>query len=478
MKSKVLIVAAYLIIASGTGKLFAQQEFNTCGYAEQLRKLIQKNPTIVTQMDAFQKYQAEYIAKQKVSKMPASQQYIIPVVFHVLHNYGPENITDAQIIQAVSIINRDYNKKNADTISVRSPFNNIIANCDFEFRLARIDPKGNCTNGIEHIQTAQTYMGDDAAKFSQWPRDKYMNIWVSNTLPTAGQAAYAFQPPSVSGISSPLDGIMCLYTYVGDNGTSNPSNSRTLTHELGHSLGLSHTWGNTNNPEVACGDDGIADTPPTQGDNPGCKNPLNFTCSKKTMSKTYTFDSVNVSSGTTDPTPIIPGAVDSTILTFGSFTANNVSVNPTSSKLFEYSGWGTGATDGDTTYANLTGSIDVTKYYEVTLTAKYARAIDLSALNFYFHRSATGPRTFSVRSSRDNYATNLVPTVTGTLISTRSVNTFFSRFDTSLTITGCTVNLPAGYNTNLPLTFRFYGWNAEDIAGSFGIDNVNFVIDG
>ena len=62
-----------------------------------------------------------------------------------------------------------------------------------------------------------------------------------------------------------VDGVIALSTYVGSIGTSSPTNSRTLTHEIGHFFNLQHVWGNTNAPGVACGDDGVSDTPITKG---------------------------------------------------------------------------------------------------------------------------------------------------------------------------------------------------------------------
>ena len=70
-----------------------------------------------------------------------------------------------------------------------------------------------------------------------------------------------------------MDGIMMLHHYTGDNGTSNVYNSRTLTHEIGHYLGLPHTWGGTNDPGLpgnCADDDGIEDTPNTIGSNLNC----------------------------------------------------------------------------------------------------------------------------------------------------------------------------------------------------------------
>jgi PKD repeat protein len=80
-----------------------------------------------------------------------------------------------------------------------------------------------------------------------------------------GVAGYAFYPSAVQGIFAPYDGVMILSDYIGSIGTSSPGTSRALTHEIGHYLNLPHTWGSTNNPGVACGDDGIFDTPATKG---------------------------------------------------------------------------------------------------------------------------------------------------------------------------------------------------------------------
>jgi len=74
--------------------------------------------------------------------------YKIPVVFHVLHNGGEENISREQILDAVAIMNRDYRLQNADANTVHFDFNaaNPSAVCqpsdvEVEFVLATKDPK-------------------------------------------------------------------------------------------------------------------------------------------------------------------------------------------------------------------------------------------------------------------------------------------------------------------------------------------------
>jgi PKD repeat protein len=190
--------------------------------------------------------------------------YTIPVVFHILHLYGTENISDAQIFDAMEVINRDFNKQNADTANTIGAFAGIAANVGIEFKLAKLDPQGNCTNGIDRIYSAYTNVGDEDAKLNQWPRNKYLNIWVVKDI-SSGAAGYS-QYPSNFGAAS--DGIMILHTYVGSIGTGSPSRSRALTHEIGHWLNLAHPWGNSNTPGVASNcniDDGVTDTPNTIG---------------------------------------------------------------------------------------------------------------------------------------------------------------------------------------------------------------------
>ena len=196
--------------------------------------------------------------------------YIIPVVFHVLHNYGGENISKDQILDAVRILNNDYKKLNADTVNIIPEFQGIAANVHIEFRLAQLDPNGNCTDGIVRTVTNETNNANDDTKLLSpaWPRNKYLNIWTAANL-ESGAAGYSFYPSSVAGSwGASIDGVMILSTYVGSIGTGNTGTSRALTHEVGHYLNLPHTWGNSNQPGLAsnCGiDDGISDTPNTIG---------------------------------------------------------------------------------------------------------------------------------------------------------------------------------------------------------------------
>ncbi|HEY6162297.1 MAG TPA: M43 family zinc metalloprotease [Bacteroidia bacterium] len=197
---------------------------------------------------------------------------IIPVVVHILHEYGPENINDLQVRDAINVLNEDFGGRNADTSIVIAPYKPLIANCNIQFRLATKDPNGNCTNGIEHIYTHNTAYGDDAAKISQWPRDRYLNIWVVKTVNPGnneGLAGFAYEPSLVTGPDYNKDGIMINNAFFGSIGTASVSTRHVITHLAGHYLGLLHPDGGN-----ACMDgDGIADTPPTSMNPPRPCNP-------------------------------------------------------------------------------------------------------------------------------------------------------------------------------------------------------------
>lgn len=198
----------------------------------------------------------------------SAPKYIIPVVFHIIHQYGIENISDEQVKDAIRTLNEDFRKRNADTVNTIPLFKPIAADCEIEFRLAQKDPNGNPTNGIERIASVYTNLGNDSSKLNPWPRSMYLNVWVTKFV-KGGFAAYANYP----GTATDKDGILSLHTYIGAIGTANVLRSHTLSHEVAHWLNIQHVWGNTNAPEVKCGDDGVSDTPETKGHNNNC--PLN-----------------------------------------------------------------------------------------------------------------------------------------------------------------------------------------------------------
>ncbi len=470
MKSKYLklaLLSAVICLAQiNTAK--AQDPNIPCGTDQKNEEMMLQHPEL---RQAYIDYVNSLTQATNQKGTRSTTLYTIPIVFHIIHINGTENVSDASVIAQVNRLNTDFAKLNTDFTSNPPYFQSIGGDALIQFKLAKLDPNGNCTNGIERIYSHKTLNAGERSKLNQWPRDKYFNVWVINTLEvdpgTVGLVlAYATFPSSVNTFGFPSDGVIMRSDQV--NGTS-----RTLTHEVGHWLGLEHTWGNTQVATV-CGDDNVNDTPITKGHFSTCPA-YDFFCDNTVLTSTYAFSGVTTGSGTTDPTSA-PYVADSS-MTFSSFTATGVSSNSSSANMFNYSDWGTGAANGETVYASLTGAINTGKYYQFTVTPNPNVAMSLTSLTFGFQRDSTGVRTYAVRSNvGGSYLTNLPSSISPTNpnLSVQTGNVFFCNFDTTISITGSRVTLSgAGFTgTSSPITFRIYGFNAEDTIGGFSIDNV------
>jgi PKD repeat protein len=264
---KTLLVIALGIASTG---IFAQEEHLNCGERENRVRMFGMYPEAEgiarRASEALESYTENF--SDQAPDRGSQTIYTIPVVFHVIHNNGSENISDEQILNGLAIMNRDYAMLNTDISLVVTAFENITADVGIQFALATKDPNGNCTRGINRIVSPLTSVGDQSMKdLIMWPRNKYLNIWICQDA--NGAAGYSNLPPDVAGNwGANTDGIVVRSDYVGAIGTSTSQRSRTLTHEAGHWLNLYHTWGPGNSPAVDTNcnqDDNVTDTPNTIG---------------------------------------------------------------------------------------------------------------------------------------------------------------------------------------------------------------------
>ncbi len=237
-----------------------------CASDQVMGSLIEKHPEI---LEIQENYREEIQALMQ-ERDDDTEIFTIPVVFHVVHDQGPENVSDAQIFRAMQILNEDFRKLNADSIDVIPEFREIHKDSRIQFKLANKAPDGSCTNGINRIRSSNTDDVNHSSKIVRWPRHFYLNIWVVRSIGgnlSGNTLGYATPPPGVDPFfSSGIDGVVVLHSALADIGTANPEWLRTLTHECGHILNQAHTW--TPNgafppvlPGQMCGDDGIEDTP-------------------------------------------------------------------------------------------------------------------------------------------------------------------------------------------------------------------------
>lgn len=194
----------------------------------------------------------------------------IPVVVHVVHDFGPEYLSDDKIYAMMDELNATYSKSNLSELAgVIQTFKPYIGNMYLRFHLATKNPSGNPTHGITRTRSYLTAGGDDQAKLDNWNPNNYLNIWFIKVIgkgSTAGGIVAAYSMYPGSAVFSPYyDGVISNYQFItGGNG------SNTIPHEVGHYFNLQHTFGNTNNPGQGCGDDGVDDTPPTTGQFSSC----------------------------------------------------------------------------------------------------------------------------------------------------------------------------------------------------------------
>lgn len=241
------------------------QHLHFCASDEVNRQRFEQYPELMKVHEQLERFTQQYITTHQSSRQRSGQPYIIPIVFHIIHDYGPENISDEQVYDAVRILNEDFRKLNPDISQVIPVFQNIAADCEIEFRLPTKDRFGNCTNGINRYKSMLTYKGADNAKLNPWPRDLYLNVWVVNSFDNRpGVLGYAYYPSGAQGMGAFVDGVIILHNALGTIGSGNPNWARSLTHEIGHYLNLAHTWG-SGEVGQACGDDSVEDTPMTRG---------------------------------------------------------------------------------------------------------------------------------------------------------------------------------------------------------------------
>lgn len=252
------------------------QNGRVCGTMQRLDELKAQDPSLEQRMSDIESHTQNFINNNGMPKA-AGVLYTIPVVVHVLYNTATQNISDAQIMSQINVLNADFRKLNADASLVPSAFTSLAADAQIEFCLAQQTPTGAATTGIVRKSTTVTSFtsndnvkrtangGDDA-----WDATKYLNLWVCNL--GGGLLGYAQFP----GGAVATDGVVINYTAFGNTGTAAAPYGlgRTATHEVGHWLNLRHIWG-----DASCGNDQVTDTPTQSTSNYGCPAFPHVTCS-------------------------------------------------------------------------------------------------------------------------------------------------------------------------------------------------------
>ncbi len=298
-----LTITLTFILFIFASSLFAQEEhdhsFFRCGFTK-------ADTEKEVRTDEFEVWMRRKNEETLIKEASRSGDVLnIPVVFHIIHNNEAVgtglNLSAAQIQAQLDQVNNDLRRTTGT-----SGFNSDARSADteIELKLAFFDEDDNelLEPGINRISgygggsLSKSYMNSTVKPATQWDPKQYLNIWVCNLSGILGFAQFPdINPLLVEGVNlngtDKTDGIVLVYKAVGSTESPNPSATgayapygmgRSLTHELGHFLGLRHIWG-----DGGCGiDDYCADTPESDGANFGCPS-THVSCGTTDMVQNY-----------------------------------------------------------------------------------------------------------------------------------------------------------------------------------------------
>jgi hypothetical protein len=275
---------------------------------------LQKSNPERLSIEEFESWLKPHIDKIKADReagRSVAPIYNIPVVIHIIHNGDAvgsgENISDAQALSQIQVMNEDFQRLAGSRGGANTTGEAV--DVQINFCMAQQDPTGNPSTGIVRhnippysntvtngsggadwetradVQTMKTN--------TQWDPNRYLNMWTIRpgglSLQNGGLSGllgYA-QFPNNSGLgginanngNANTDGVVAAFDAMGtqdlDDGsfTLNATYNlgRTMTHEVGHWVGLRHIWGdNTTCTGGANAGDYCADTPESTTANYSC----------------------------------------------------------------------------------------------------------------------------------------------------------------------------------------------------------------
>jgi PKD repeat protein len=249
-----------------------------CG-VDFMLKAARKNPV-------FRSREAEMNRQILLTPVTLSADFTLPVVFHIIAD-TPSLVTDAEILNALKDLNDAFAKTGNYSVSTG-------ADTKIQFCMANTDPSGGITNGITRTSS---FFGNDLNSSIEdarlknlvyWDPLHYINIWYVKNI--QNENFFMFSCGLTNGSQwkrigtegyAPLPAI----PLDSADGIVVSKFGSILAHEMGHYLGLYHTFeGGCSNADCTVNGDKVCDTPPDNSYLPSsCTNPAN-TCNSDTLS--------------------------------------------------------------------------------------------------------------------------------------------------------------------------------------------------
>ena len=293
--SKILIVftfllSSYWVMAQGDRQVIP------CGETEITNLWLDNDPVAKKRAEesrvAFERFFDKWQANQGVRKTSSGAAgYIIPVVVHVFHATTGDKISMEQIQSVFESLNQDYR-----AIPGTWGLGGLASDGSIQFELATLDPNRLPTTGVKYYLDPETanfaqIQDEPAAYNNAWNRNRYLNIYVVNSISggPVGQEILGYTYKAINANGALKDGIYIRADCFGNSKIfpggryyqGRPIFGRTATHEIGHWLNLSHTFGDI----PGCGGlnckttgDFCCDTPPTSDQNFGCGGARQNSC--------------------------------------------------------------------------------------------------------------------------------------------------------------------------------------------------------
>lgn len=297
MKKYILILAVCLSVASCDLFRKPQRHIPQVVFADTLAiDIVERVDTITPDNPEpmLEEMEDSLQSGMRRAMLRSTEVITLPVVVHIIYTGLPtdrSNIPDQQVYSAIEAMNHHY--------AADAPLTSNSVNTGIQFQLAKRDPQGNPTNGINRvsgdavpnyktlgIKTGLSGFGADELlikNLSRWPVDKYINVWVVTEISGNdggnGTQGYAYHP-----LSPARDGIVILHSCFGSTDKNcdgvqdqpvpgftvkgNMTQGKVLTHEMGHHFGLYHNFQGTTSctAETNClvQGDKCCDTPPVK----------------------------------------------------------------------------------------------------------------------------------------------------------------------------------------------------------------------